>query len=49
MLISSMLEKIGLGILYLIFCWTYIPSIFAFIEMIVACCKTSESNGQIVV
>ncbi len=26
------LNKVGLGILYLVFCWTYIPAIVAFIE-----------------
>lgn len=29
------LGNIGLGFLYLIFCWTFIPSIIAFIEFIV--------------
>lgn len=26
------LNKVGLGIVYLLFCWTYIPAIIAFIE-----------------
>lgn len=29
------LGKPGLGILYLIFCWTYIPSIISFVEAII--------------
>ena len=27
--------QIGLGVIYLIFCWTFIPSIIAFIEVII--------------
>ncbi len=29
------LRKTGVGILYLVFCWTFIPSIIAFIEAII--------------
>ena len=29
------MEKIGIGILYLIFCWTFIPAIVGFIEGII--------------
>ena len=29
------LGKIGMGILYLVFCWTYIPAIIGFIEGII--------------
>ncbi|MDR2090419.1 MAG: TM2 domain-containing protein [Clostridiales bacterium] len=39
--------KIGLGILYLLFCWTYIPGIVALIEFIIALTKTSDANGNI--
>lgn len=39
--------KIGLGILYLVFCWTLIPGIAAFIQAIVALCKPSDINGNI--
>tara|TARA_R110000824_G_scaffold118960_14_gene272100 strand:- start:220847 stop:220981 length:135 start_codon:yes stop_codon:yes gene_type:complete len=28
------LGNIGLGFLYLLFCWTFIPSIVAFVEFI---------------
>lgn len=36
------LGKIGLGFLYLVFCWTMIPSIIAFIEFIIYLCETDE-------
>lgn len=36
----------GKGILYLIFCWTYIPGILAFIEAITMLCSSDE-NFQI--
>lgn len=41
--------KIGTGILYLIFSWTFIPSIIAFIEFIIALTKTPNENGEIYV
>lgn len=41
--------KIGLGILYLVFCWTYIPAIAAIIEFIIALCKKADDNGMIIV
>lgn len=41
--------KTGLGILYLVFCWTYIPAIIAFIEFIIACFKAPDTHGRIVV
>ena len=41
--------KIGTGILYLIFSWTFIPSIIAFIEFIIALTKSSDENGEIYV
>lgn len=36
------LGKIGLGILYLLFCWTFIPGIIAFIEGIIYLCSSDE-------
>ncbi len=42
-------EKFGQGILYLIFCWTYIPAIISLIEFIVALTKSSDAQGNIVV
>lgn len=42
-------KKTGAGILYLIFFWTYIPFIIAFIEFIIALCKKADANGNILV
>ncbi len=41
--------KIAQGVLYLLFCWTGIPAIIAFIEFIIACCKTPDIHGRILV
>lgn len=41
--------KTGAGIAYLIFCWTYIPGIIAFVEFIIALCKPADANGNILV
>lgn len=41
--------KIGTGILYILFCWTFIPGFIAFIEFIVALCKKADANGNILV
>ncbi|MBO0413637.1 TM2 domain-containing protein [Enterococcus hulanensis] len=38
--------KIGLGVVYLIFCWTFIPLIISFIEAILALGKTADQNGE---
>lgn len=35
--------KIGLGIVYLLFCWTFIPSIIGFIEGIIYLCEDDAS------
>lgn len=40
---------IFLGILYLLFFWTFIPSLIAFIEFIIAIFKTPDGNGDIIV
>lgn len=40
------LGKIGMGILYLCFCWTGIPAFVGFIEGIIYLC-TSEENFQL--
>lgn len=37
------LGKTGMGFLYLIFFWTFIPAIVAFIEFIIYLCSTDES------
>lgn len=41
--------KTGLGVVYLLFCWTFIPAIAALVQAIIALCKTSDANGQIFV
>jgi TM2 domain-containing membrane protein YozV len=41
--------KIGTGILFILFCWTFIPSFIAFIDLIIGLCKKSDSNGNILV
>lgn len=41
--------KIGTGIAYLIFSRTFIPSIIAFVEFIIALTKTSDEYGNIYV
>lgn len=40
------LGRIGQGLLYLIFCWTFIPSIIAFIEFIIYLCKSDEEFAR---
>lgn len=37
----------GTGILYLLFCWTLVPGIIAFIEALVACGMQADKNGNI--
>ena len=37
------LGKTGAGILFLLFCWTYIPSIIGFIEGILILCSNDEN------
>lgn len=41
--------KTGAGILFILFCWTFIPSFIAFIDFIVGLCKKSDANGNILV
>ena len=41
--------KIAEGILYLIFFWTTIPALVAFVEFIIALCKKADANGNILV
>lgn len=41
--------RIGSGICYLLFCWTGIPVIIAFIEFIIALCSRPDLNGNILV
>lgn len=37
------LGQTGKGVLYLLFCWTYIPSIISFIEGIIILCSNTEN------
>lgn len=39
--------RIGLGVLYILFCWTGIPSIIALIEFILAVIKPADIYGNI--
>jgi TM2 domain-containing membrane protein YozV len=40
------LGQTGLGIVYLLFCWTYIPSILAFFEIFVIAGQVGKYNQQ---
>lgn len=41
--------KTGAGVCYLLFCWTCIPAVIAFIEFIIGLCAKADSNGNILV
>ncbi len=41
--------KTGMGILYLLFCWTMIPEIIGIIEGCMALGKPADSDGNILV
>lgn len=38
-----MTKQVGLGIVYLLFCWTFIPSIVAFIDFIIWITMSDEA------
>ncbi|MFX4814262.1 TM2 domain-containing protein [Acinetobacter baumannii] len=40
------LGKVGQGLLYLIFCWTFIPALIAFIEGILYLCSSDEDFAK---
>jgi TM2 domain-containing membrane protein YozV len=40
------MNKAGLGVLYLLFCWTYIPAIIAFIEAFTISGSVGDYNRQ---
>ncbi|PQQ28262.1 NINE protein [Photorhabdus hindustanensis] len=40
------LGKIGMGVLYLLFCWTFIPVFIAFIEFIIYLCTSDEDFAK---
>lgn len=39
--------KVGTGIAYLLFCWTFIPAIIALIEFFIGLSKPADVNGKI--
>ncbi len=39
--------KTLLGVLYIVFCWTFIPSFISLIEFIIGLCKHADSQGNI--
>lgn len=39
--------KVGLGVVYLLFCWTFIPTIIALVEGIIAFTKKADAEGNI--
>lgn len=41
--------KTGQGVLFLLFFWTTIPAIIAFIQAIIAICQPSDANGNILI
>lgn len=41
--------KTGTGILFLLFCWTFIPSFIAFIDAIIGLTKPADNVGNIIV
>ncbi|WP_041685238.1 TM2 domain-containing protein [Erythrobacter litoralis] len=40
------LGRVAAGILYLLFCWTFIPAIIAFIEMIIYLTMSDEAFAE---
>lgn len=41
--------KIGTGILFFLFSWTFIPAFIAFIDFIIGLCKKADASGNILV
>lgn len=41
--------KIGTGILFLLFCWTWIPLIISLFDFGIGLCKQADANGNILV
>lgn len=39
--------KVGLGVVYLLFCWTFIPAIIALVEGIIVFTKKADAEGNI--
>ncbi len=41
--------RIGMGILYILVCWTYVPAVISFIEFLIALTKKADENGKILI
>ena len=41
--------KVGIGIVYILFCWTFIPTIASFVEAIIGITKQADAYGNIYV
>ena len=41
--------KVGGGILYLLFCWTFIPLFLSRIDLIIALCRHDDGEGNITI
>ena len=39
--------KVGMGVVYILFCWTFIPAVIGLIEGIIGLTKTADANGNI--
>lgn len=40
------LGQVGLGVVYILFCWTFVPGVIAFIEAFTIAAKVGEYNEQ---
>ena len=41
--------KIGAGLLFILFCWTWIPLIISIIDFVIGLCKPADANGNILI
>ena len=41
--------KVAAGILYILFVWTFIPALVAFIDLIIGLTRPADANGNIIV
>ena len=41
------LGQVGLGLLYLFFCWSFIPALVAFVELFLITARTREFNNDV--
>lgn len=40
------LGRVGWGVIYLLFCWTFVPGVIAFVEFIVYLCMSDEAFAR---